>query len=66
MTLDVEWSGQAEFNSQELREWSYNGTVAGKTRSAGNLSFITVYGGGHMVWATDDMRGLILSDHPLA
>ncbi|KAK7690231.1 hypothetical protein QCA50_006884 [Cerrena zonata] len=49
MTLDVEWAGQTMFNSRDLREWEHNGTVAGLTRSARNLTFATIYGAGHMV-----------------
>ncbi|KAH9842997.1 Alpha/Beta hydrolase protein [Rhodofomes roseus] len=49
MTLNMQWTGQAEFAAQPLREWKVDGTVAGLTRSAGPLTFVTVYGAGHMV-----------------
>lgn len=49
MTLELEWTGQADFASQALREWKVNGTVAGVTRSAGPLTFVTIHGAGHMV-----------------
>ncbi|KAH9934971.1 Alpha/Beta hydrolase protein [Fomitopsis serialis] len=32
-----------------LREWNVDGAVAGLTRSAGPLTFATIYGAGHMV-----------------
>lgn len=48
-TLALEWSGQAEFTSQKLREWVVDGKTAGKTRSAKGLTFATVDGAGHMV-----------------
>ncbi|KAJ7739216.1 Alpha/Beta hydrolase protein [Mycena metata] len=50
-TLLLEWSGQAEFRAQALREWSVgvDGRRAGQTRSAGGLTFATVDGAGHMV-----------------
>ena len=48
-TLALDWSGKAEFSSQELREWSVNGAVAGKTRSANGFTFATIDGAGHMV-----------------
>ncbi|KAJ7314831.1 serine carboxypeptidase [Mycena albidolilacea] len=48
-TLALEWSGQAEFASQPLREWTVNGKRAGKTRSAKGFTFATVDGAGHMV-----------------
>lgn len=45
----LEWSGQAELNSKELVEWAINGKAVGKTKSAGGLTFATVYDAGHMV-----------------
>ncbi|TFK38771.1 serine carboxypeptidase [Crucibulum laeve] len=48
-TLELEWSGQEEFGSQDLREWTVDGKRAGLTRSAGGLTFATVEGAGHMV-----------------
>lgn len=59
MALAVEWSGQATFNSRQLREWEYNGATVGKTRSAGNLTFATVYGAGHMVCPVSYVNCLI-------
>ena len=52
MTLGLEWHGQEEFNAQELAEWKFNGTAAGLTRSAGPLTFVTLYDAGHMVSVT--------------
>ena len=49
MTLSLEWAGQNEFKTQPLREWKVEGEVAGVTRSAGPLTFVTVNGAGHMV-----------------
>ena len=34
---------------KELREWQADGKVAGKTRSAQNLTFATIKAAGHMV-----------------
>ena len=48
-TLEMKWSGQEAFVSQELREWEVDGKPAGKTRSSGPLSFATLYGAGHLV-----------------
>lgn len=47
----LEWSGSADFRSQSMRDWSVPGqsTVAGQSRSAGNLTFTTIYAAGHMV-----------------
>ncbi|KAL6307995.1 serine carboxypeptidase [Sparassis latifolia] len=49
MTLALEWTGQKDFTSKPLTEWSVNGKVAGLTRSSGPLTFVTIYGAGHMV-----------------
>ncbi|KAJ7113114.1 serine carboxypeptidase [Mycena epipterygia] len=48
-TLALEWSGQAEFGAQSLREWTVDGKPAGKTRNAKGLTFATVHAAGHMV-----------------
>ncbi|KAJ7244362.1 serine carboxypeptidase [Mycena rebaudengoi] len=48
-TLDLEWSGQAEFGADPLREWNVNGKKAGTTRSAQGLTFAIVDAAGHMV-----------------
>ena len=49
MTLAMEWSGKDSFGAQPLRDWKVDDVVAGVTRSAGPLTFATVYGAGHMV-----------------
>jgi carboxypeptidase C (cathepsin A) len=48
-TLALEWSGQDAFAAEPLREWVVDGTVAGRTRSAGPFTFATVDAAGHMV-----------------
>ncbi|KAI0077845.1 serine carboxypeptidase [Panus rudis PR-1116 ss-1] len=49
MTLALEWTGQEAFSAEPLKDWKVNGTAAGKTRSAGPLTFATIYGAGHLV-----------------
>ncbi len=49
MTLGMEWTGQESFRSQPLRDWRVGDHVAGRTRSAGVLTFATISGAGHMV-----------------
>ncbi|OBZ71079.1 Carboxypeptidase Y A [Grifola frondosa] len=49
MTLALDWTGNAAFRAQPLREWSIDGEVAGLTRASGPLTFVTLYGAGHMV-----------------
>lgn len=46
----LEWSGQNDFNAEELREWSNEkGSAGGQTKSFGNLTYIDIRGAGHMV-----------------
>jgi carboxypeptidase C (cathepsin A) len=48
-TLALDWHGQQDFAALPLREWHVDGHVAGKTRSAHGLTFVTVDAAGHMV-----------------
>ena len=48
-TLAMEWSGQDAFTSTPLLDWHVDGHTAGKVRTAGPLTFLTIYGAGHMV-----------------
>jgi carboxypeptidase C (cathepsin A) len=48
-TLALDWSGGEAFRAEQLRDWKVGGKVAGRTRSAGQLTFVTVDGAGHMV-----------------
>ena len=48
-TLAMEWSGQDAFTSSPLLDWHVDGHTAGKVRTAGPLTFLTIYGAGHMV-----------------
>jgi len=45
----LEWTGKADYNAAKKRDWHVDGKVAGWTKSAGDLTFMTVYGAGHMV-----------------
>ncbi|KAJ7117630.1 Alpha/Beta hydrolase protein [Mycena epipterygia] len=47
-TRGLEWSGQAAFGAEPLREWTVEGKRAGRTRSAMGLTFVTVDAAGHM------------------
>ena len=50
MTLALDWTGKDAFGAEPLREWTLDGkTAAGVTRKAGPLTFMTLYGAGHMV-----------------
>ncbi|OCH92452.1 serine carboxypeptidase [Obba rivulosa] len=48
MTLSLDWTGRDEFIAQPLREWEVEGIPAGLTRSAGPLTFATIFGAGHL------------------
>lgn len=49
MSLALEWHGQDAFVKESLKDWTVNGEVAGLVRTAGPLTFATIYGAGHMV-----------------
>lgn len=48
-TLDMEWSGQAEYQKMPLREWKVGERSVGVTKAYGGLTFATIYGAGHLV-----------------
>ncbi|KAF7319293.1 Carboxypeptidase [Mycena chlorophos] len=54
-TEALEWTGAEAFRGEELRAWSVSATGENKTepaglvRSANGLTFLTIYGAGHMV-----------------
>ena len=48
-TLELDRSGKDGFDKQDLKDWTVDGKVAGKTRHFGDFTFATIYGAGHMV-----------------
>ncbi|TBU49291.1 serine carboxypeptidase [Dichomitus squalens] len=66
MTLELEWFGQDAFRSQPLRDWSVDGVVAGRTRSAGSLTFATIRDAGHMAPYDQPVRTLEVVNRWLA
>lgn len=48
-TLDLEWSGHDAFNAAPVTSWTTKGTQAGEVRTANGLTFLRVFGAGHMV-----------------
>ena len=54
MADGLEWSGAESFRKQELKTWSRVKGMevekpAGQFKTTGDLTFLTVYGAGHMV-----------------
>lgn len=49
MTRGLEWTGKSQYAQKPLQEWTIDGRRVGLARSEGPLTFITVYGAGHMV-----------------
>jgi len=45
-TLDLDWTGKEAFNALEDKDWN---SGAGSVRSAGGLTFLTIFDAGHMV-----------------
>eukprot|EP00656_Telonema_subtile_P017777 TRINITY_DN19584_c0_g1_i1.p1 TRINITY_DN19584_c0_g1~~TRINITY_DN19584_c0_g1_i1.p1 ORF type:complete len:364 (-),score=59.73 TRINITY_DN19584_c0_g1_i1:169-1260(-) len=61
MTLALEamsWSGQSTFKAAENQAWQVSGKVAGHMRRAGVLSFVNVYGAGHLVPSDQPVHAL--------
>ncbi|EJD07214.1 alpha/beta-hydrolase [Fomitiporia mediterranea MF3/22] len=47
-TLSLDWPGRSAFSTAPLEEWLVDGNPAGKSRTHGNLSFVTINGAGHL------------------
>ncbi|KAF8883441.1 Alpha/Beta hydrolase protein [Infundibulicybe gibba] len=45
----LEWSGKAEYNAQEWKEWTVDGNRVGEIKQTPLLTFATIRGAGHMV-----------------
>jgi len=65
-TSALKWSGHSAFNAEELREWKVGGEVAGWTRNANGLTFVTVLGAGHMVPYDKPEQALVMVNRWLA
>lgn len=50
-TDELPWSHHEEFSSEKIRDWtaSITGEKAGQVKSFDNLTYLRIYGGGHMV-----------------
>ena len=46
---ELEWTGAAAYRAQGFRDWVVGGHTAGQVKSAGLLTFATVFGAGHMM-----------------
>ncbi|KAK4699713.1 hypothetical protein P7C70_g6545, partial [Phenoliferia sp. Uapishka_3] len=64
----LEWSGQAGFNDESIRNWSIdaNGEAAGTTKSYGDLTFATIHKAGHMVPLDKPKEALYMIDRWLS
>ncbi|KAK9768611.1 hypothetical protein K7432_000598 [Basidiobolus ranarum] len=49
VALDVNWPGKRGFNAAKDTLWTVNGTKAGEVRTHGKLTFLRIFGAGHMV-----------------
>lgn len=52
----MEWAGHKDFNEQEWRTWTVNGHDVGVTKSAGPLTFATIWAAGHMISVNPSMH----------
>ncbi|KAL6946796.1 carboxypeptidase C [Hanseniaspora vineae] len=48
-TNELEYADHEEFSSKDLESWYVDGEEAGEVKSAGSLTFVRNYDGGHMV-----------------
>jgi len=48
-TAGMKWSGQQQFNSLPLTDWSYGGSVVGHGKSTSGFTWLEVEEAGHMV-----------------
>ena len=46
---ELEWVGKQRYNEARWRSWTVNGKEAGRTKSAGPLTFASIYGAGHLI-----------------
>ncbi|KAJ1865095.1 hypothetical protein H4R99_001461 [Coemansia sp. RSA 1722] len=49
LMMGVQWPGNERFAAAPDRQWVVDGRALGEVRSFGNMSFLRVYGAGHMV-----------------
>lgn len=63
VALQLPWSGREAFAAAPMRDWKAEGEIAGRYRSAGNLTFATVYRSGHFVRRFSRLSLTIASHH---
>ncbi|KAH9855500.1 serine carboxypeptidase [Lenzites betulinus] len=66
MTLNLEWSKNAAFRGESLKEWFVDGIAAGITRSGGGLTYATIADAGHLAPYDQPERSLELATRWLA
>lgn len=65
-TNKLEWSLHDEFADALLVPWYIDGKEAGRTKSAGNFTFLRVYDAGHMVPFNKPKQSLVMLNQWLA
>ncbi|KAJ2807328.1 hypothetical protein H4R21_000526 [Coemansia helicoidea] len=63
---ELDWSGKAPFNAASDAQWSVAGKPAGELRAAHGLSFLRIFGAGHMVPMDQPQASLQMLDGWLA
>lgn len=63
---ELEWKGHAKFNKAKDLPWHLDGKHVGDYRVAGTLSFVRVFGAGHMVPYDQPAASLAMYSHWLA
>lgn len=62
----LKWHGKSGYNDAKYKEWKVKGKKAGVFKSFENLSFVQVYGAGHMVPMDQPVNALAMVDDWLA
>ena len=56
------WAHAGEFNTAAVKNWTVGNEAAGTVQSAYNLTFLRVFGAGHMVPLDQPMASLLMLD----
>lgn len=58
----MDWPGKAAFDAAPVKPWSAEGKQAGEAQAAEGLTFLRVFGAGHMVPLDQPMASLLMLD----
>ncbi|BEJ16680.1 hypothetical protein CspHIS471_0600810 [Cutaneotrichosporon sp. HIS471] len=59
----LEWTGKDQYNAAEYKKWDVDGEHAGEYKGHGKLTFLKIWGAGHMVPMDQPKHSLSFLDH---